>query len=285
MESNELFVATEKGHRLTATQFVGDGSLNKTIVISSATGVLQGYYKKFAQHFASLGYTVYTFDYYGIGKSGSEISTLKANTSDLKNWGSNDQSAMVAQAKKRHPHNDLILLGHSVAGQILGFNTSYNLVDKVVLVASQSGYWKYFKGWHCPKMWLLWHVVIPMLTPVLGYFPSKKMRLFENLPKRMVYEWSKWGRHPDYMMGFYDKQKYFFDRVRVPLLSWSFPRDPFAPQETVDWLTRQYKNAKVDRIHYIPPENQLNKLRHFGFFREAFRDTLWKKTDEWIRKV
>lgn len=285
MELQEISITTEKGHSLSATKFSGTKSNQQTIVISSATGVLQGYYGKFASYFASLGFTVYTFDYHGIGKSGAEIKLLKKNSSDLKSWGSIDQAAILAHAKKHRPDDRLILITHSVGGQILGFNPNCELLDKVVLVASQTGYWRYFKGWHYPKMWLLWYVIIPFLTPIFGYFPSKRLGLFENLPKQMVYEWSKWGKQREYMMHFHNDREYFFDRLEVPLLSWSFPGDHFAPKETVDWLTRQYRNAKVERIHYLPSKNHRNKLKHFGFFRVAFKETLWKKTEEWIQKT
>ncbi len=282
MESQELSIPTEKNHVVSATRFGNSNSLKKTIVISSATGVLQGYYKKFASHFASLGFVVYTFDYSGIGKSGSQIEKLRANTSDLKSWGSVDQAAVLKHAEKHEKGNELILITHSVGGQVLGFNKRFEAIDKIILVASQSGYWEYFKGWHYPKMWLLWFVIIPVLTPLFGYFPSKKLGLFENLPKEMVYEWAKWGRQEQYFMHYYNEENYFFNKIRVPLLSFSFPKDHFAPKETVDWLTAQYKNAKTERIHYKVAANEVDNLKHFGFFREAFKGSLWKKTEEWI---
>jgi len=284
MESKEVSIVTEKGHALAATRFSGTDKIRKTIVISSATGVLQGFYKKFASYLASIGYIVYTFDYHGIGKSSGEVSNLKNNTTDLKSWGSVDQAAIVAYAKKQEPEFELILITHSVGGQILGFNPNYELIDKAVLVASQSGYWKYFSGVHYPKMWLLWYVIIPILTPIFGYFPAKVLGLFENLPKNMTHEWAKWGRQKNYLMHFHNEQEYFFDKIRVPLLSFSFPRDNYAPKATVDWLTDQYKNAEAKRVHHIPPNNKLHRLKHFGFFREEFKDTLWKKTEEWIQK-
>jgi len=282
MESQEISITTKNGHSISATRFSGSQNIQKVIIISSATGVLQGYYRKFASHFAAIGYTVFTFDYYGIGKSGGEIENLKSNATDLKNWGRVDQAALVAYAKRQEPDCELILLTHSVGGQLLGFNPNYELIDKVILIASQTGYWKYFKGWDYPKMWLLWYVFIPGLTPIFGFFPAKVLGLFENLPKNMVYEWAKWGRQKEYLMHFHNDRDYFFDQIRVPLLSYSFPKDQFAPKATVDWLTDQYENAKVERIHYIPPNDKLNRLKHFGFFREEFKNTLWKKTEEWI---
>jgi len=284
MESREISIPTEKGHSLLMTRFSGSENIRKTIIISSATGVLQGYYRKFASNFASIGYTVYTFDYYGIGKSGGKIDELKNNATDLKSWGSVDQAAVVAYAKNQKPDYEITLLTHSVGGQLLGFNPNYEQIDKIVLVASQTGYWKYFKGWHNLKMWLLWYVIIPILTPIFGYFPAKVLGLFENLPKNMVYEWAKWGRQKDYLMYFHNDQEYFFDKIRVPLLSFSFPKDHFAPKATVDWLTDQFKNAKVQREHYIPSNDKLHRLKHFGFFKEEFKNTLWKKTEEWIQE-
>mgnify|MGYP000141070229 CR=1 FL=1 len=284
MESQEISILTEKGHSLSATRFSSSENIQKTIIISSATGVLQGFYRKFASHFASLGYTVFTFDYYGIGKSSGEIDVLRKNVTDLKSWGSTDQAAVVAFAKNQKPENELTLITHSVGGQLLGFNSNYQLIDKVIFVASQTGYWKYFKGWHCLKMWLLWYVIIPVLTPIFGYFPAKFLGLFENLPKNMVYEWAKWGRQKDYMIHFHNEHNYFFNKIGVPILSFSFPEDHFAPKATVDWLTDQYKNAKVQRKHYIPSKEKLHRLKHFGFFKEEFEDTLWKNTEEWIQE-
>lgn len=285
VETQELSITTKKGHQLSATRFTGQKKILKTLVISSATGVLQGFYKKFAQYFALLGYTVYTFDYSGIGKSGSDLKALKKNTSDLKSWGSIDQAAVVEYAKEQEPNNNLILITHSIGGQILGFNNAHTLIDKVVLVASQTGYWKHFKGLHYPKMWLLWYVIIPVLTPLFGYFPAKKLGLFENLPKNMVYEWSKWGKKKDYMMHFYNGPDYFFDKIDIPILSLSFPKDHFAPGRTVDWLTAQYRNAQVERVHYIPDSSKLSQLKHFGFFRETFKEELWKMAYDWISKT
>lgn len=285
METKEISITTGNGHSLSATRFSGSESIQKIIIISSATGVLQGFYRKFASHFAFAGYTVFTFDYHGIGKSGGEIEKLKNNTTGLKSWGSTDQAAVIAYVKIQYPNHELTLITHSVGGQLLGFNPNYALIDKVVLVASQTGYWKYFKGWHHIKMWLLWYVIIPVLTPIFGYFPAKGLGLFENLPRNMVYEWAKWGRQKDYLMHFHNEHEYFFDKIKIPLLSFSFPADHFAPKETVDWLTNQYTNAKVEREHYVPSNDKLYKLKHFGFFKEEFKDTLWIKTDEWIQKT
>lgn len=280
-QTKELAILTEKEYSVSATKFFSKNDNGHTIIISSATGVLQKYYAKFASFFAIQGFTVYTFDYKGIGKSITSTKELKSYLGNLKSWGRNDQSAIVAFAAKENSEAKITLITHSIGGQLLGFNTNNHLIDQAVLVASQSGYWKYFNGIHLLKMWLFWYILIPFLTPIFGYFPSKKMGLFENLPKNMAYEWAEWGKKKEYMMHFHNAEDYFFDALKIPILSLSFSRDSFAPKKTVDWLTSQYKNAQIKRVHHIP-ENGENHVKHFGFFRPSFKDTLWQQTLQWV---
>ncbi len=281
--TQQIEINTPKGHTIAVTEFHSKKNIDKTILISSATGVLQKYYFKFASYFANLGYIVYTFDYWGIGNSGSNQNQIKLNNTTLKEWGSNDQTAVTLYAKQKNPNNELIVVTHSIGGQIVGFNHNYTMIDKLVLVASQSGYWNLFDGIDKLKMFLFWHLVLPLPTKLLGYFPAKKLRLFENLPKNMALEWSKWGKKRNYLMHYHNDKDYFFDKINIPILSYSFPKDSYAPKKTVDWLANQYGSNKIKRVHYTPAKENINKLKHFGFFRESFKDELWKTTDEWIR--
>jgi predicted alpha/beta hydrolase len=146
------------------------------------------------------------------------------------------------------------------------------------MIASQSSYWKYFQGWHRAKMWAFWNMIIPWTTPLFGYFPAKRLGLFENLPKEMVSQWRRWGMHPDYLMGFKDST-YLFDDLKMPILSLSFPADSLAPPQSVDWLSQQYPNAQMRRMHYA---DEGDKPGHFGYFRPPFKNTLWKYTHQWI---
>ncbi len=283
VEVQEIMIPTKRGYPIASCKFSSEKDLQKTMVISSATGVLQKFYSKFASFYANQGFTVYTFDYHGIGKSGSSIAELKKTDVDLTDWGQNDQAAVIAFAKDHNPDAELLLITHSIGGQLVGLNPNYQLLDKVIMVASQTGHWTYYKGIHKPKMWLFWYVVIPVMTSLFGYFPAKKLGLFENLPKHMVYEWAKWGKHKEYMMYFYDKQTYFFDAIKIPMLFLSFPDDILAPRKAVDWLSDQYKSAAITRVHYRP-ETGGKQPGHFGFFKPEFQESLWKTSMQWILK-
>ena len=279
MQVKEFNISLTNGKTIAVSKFFSTTPSKNTVVISSATGVLQKYYSRFASYYASKGVIVYTFDYSGIGKSISSINELKKHTGNLKDWGQLDQASVVALAKKENPDSILTLITHSIGGQILGFNTNHHLLDKVILVASQSGYWKDFKGQHRIKMWAFWNILIPFFTPIFGYLPTKKLGLFENLPKNVVYEWASWGKKKDYLMHFRDEH-FHFHNIKTPILSWSFPKDSFAPKKTVDWLAEQFKNAQVTRIHF--PKEEPKQPGHFGFFKPAFRELLWEQNLNWI---
>ncbi|WP_353779765.1 alpha/beta fold hydrolase [Winogradskyella sp. 3972H.M.0a.05] len=280
IKPSTYLVETNLGYNIGATVFYPLSSNGKSLVISSATGVLQRYYSKLAAHFSTIGYTVYTFDYSGIGAS--NLTPLKRNNVDLKSWGENDQASMIAFAKTRQPSHKIILMTHSIGGQILPFNKNLDQVDLIITVASQSGYWKHWKGFERLKMQIFWNVFIPALTPIFGYFPAKTMGLFENLPKQMTYQWRRWAQHENYMLSEFDSDSLAFSKYDNPMLVLSFPRDEYAPKTAVDWLALQFSNAPIDRSHIIPKDLAIPNVGHFGFFRETFKESLWKMTEEWI---
>jgi predicted alpha/beta hydrolase len=201
MEQRVIEIEQLNKHSIFATQFLPKTSNNKSIVISSATGVLQSYYSKFAKHFCILGFTVYTFDYSGIGLSHSK--DIKENTSNLYDWASN-QASVLSFANTENVEHKTILITHSIGGQLIAFNKNIKLVDSIITVASQSGYWNLFKGIEKLKMFLFWNIIIPLPTTLSGFFPAKKLKLFENLPKQVAYQWRNWG----------NKEKYFLNNVK-----------------------------------------------------------------------
>ena len=275
----EFKIQTANGQTISVTKYFSSSKSKHSIVVSSATGVLQKYYSKFALFCANNAITVYTFDYSGIGKSIAKAKDLKKYSGNLTNWGQQDQAAVVAFAKKENSHIALTLITHSIGGQLIGLNPNYHLIDNIMMVASQGGYWNGFKGFHKLKMWLFWNLIIPVATPFFSYFPSKELGLFESLPKNMVYEWASWGRKKEYMMHF-KNEDYVFDKIRIPILMWSFPKDTYAPKPLVDWLAKQYKNAEIIRKHY--PEKEIKQPGHFGFFKPEFKDLLWEQNLNWI---
>lgn len=253
------------------------------LIIASATGVKQSYYQKFARHVADCGVTVITFDYVGIGRSlKASIKSLKNNAAD---WGRHDLESVIEYVATHFPTAKKVLLGHSIGGQLVGLAPSSVKLDKIILVAAQSGYWKYWQGMGRIKMWFNWHVLFPTIIGLFGYMNSKKISGMENLPKQVANQWRSWGKDPEYLMSDSSIEPRYFDKITTYLTAFSIDDDDFAPKEAVDWMTRQYQNAHKKSVHLKPEDYQLQKIGHFGVFKERMKDSLWPVLLEEINSV
>lgn len=250
------------------------GQAHTLLVIASATGVRQEFYNKFADYLSEKGITVITFDYSGIGQSLQQpIREIEGRLSD---WGSKDLEAVIGYTLSHYADLRKVLLGHSIGGQLIGLAPSAVLMDKIILVAAQSGYWKYWKGIQRTKMWFNWHVLFPVLTNLFGYLPSKKVNGMENLPKNVADQWRRWGTHHKYMLGDPTIGAHYYEQIRSELIAFSMADDPLAPKPAVEWMTNIYTNAQTKRIHLYPRDHGAGKIGHFGIFKERFEPTLWK---------
>ncbi|ASW73904.1 hypothetical protein IQ37_17970 [Chryseobacterium piperi] len=265
-------IITDKGYPVSANVFESPES--KTIlIIASATGVKQSYYRKFSEFVCEKGISVITFDYLGIGQSLTQpIQKLNNNASD---WGATDLHAVAEYAKKHYPELKITLLGHSIGGQLIGLSSSSVYASKIILVAAQSGYWKFWKGFEGYKLWMYWKVLFPSLINIFNYLPSKKMSGMENLPKNVARQWIKWCLSPDYLFGSISDQYLFYKNITAPLTSISIKNDKFAPRKAVEWITKKYENTASKRIHWSPEDFSTDTIGHFGVFREKFKDDIW----------
>ena len=182
----------------TLSAFLYEAEKNDTVlIIASATGVNQEYYQKFSMYLSNSGISVLTFDYIGIGRSLTKpIRELNINAAD---WGKNDLESVLQYAITHFPNSKKVILGHSIGGQLIGLAKSSTKVDKIILVAAQSGYWKFWKGIGRLKMWFNWYILFPTLLNLFGYLSSKKLSGMENLPKTVANQWRNWSKKPDYL--------------------------------------------------------------------------------------
>jgi predicted alpha/beta hydrolase len=271
MKKIEISYNTET---LSATLFDDNSNDKKTVlIIASATGVKQEYYTKFAKYAQNNGITVITFDYTGIGRSLKKpIKEININAAD---WGRNDLESIIQYVTTNYPKSKKVILGHSIGGQLIGLAKSSNKLDKIVLVAAQSGYWKYWKGIGRIKMWLNWYILFPLLLKTFGYLKSKRISGMENLPYNVANQWRNWGKKSDYILSDKSINKVFYETIEANLTAFSIDDDNFAPKEAVDWMTEKYINTKSRSIHLKPIDFQTNKIGHFGVFKERFKNTIW----------
>lgn len=266
-------IQTSENYKITCTEFKADPSSTKTLIIASATGVSQSYYESFAKFISSNNINVYTFDYCGIGESlNSPIKKVKTSASD---WAKIDLEAVIQFCLTKHSTHKITLLGHSIGGQMIGLAPSSTKADRIILVAAQSGYWKFWKGFGKLRMLANWYILFPILTNIFGYLPSEKVSAMKNLPKNVALEWRKWCVTKNYLFDYFSKSELFYSSINSKITSYSVSDDNYAPKEAVDWLANKFENCTMERIHLVPSDLDQNHIGHFGFFKKKLKNNFW----------
>jgi predicted alpha/beta hydrolase len=278
-----LRVVTTDGIVLSATRFIPEKANGKVILINSATGVKQKYYSDFASFLANEGFYVYTYDYRGIG--GSKPQSLRKFSASMKDWGIFDYPSILKNITQSHPGSRVVVVGHSVGGQLVGFSSISSRADAVVMIASQTPFWKHYPGfWMSTKLYILWYVAIPFLTWMAGYFPSSKLGLFEDLPAAVARQWARWAKSPNYIFDELPDMESKFSELQQPALMVSISDDDLAPSDAVCDLMKRYPGLKWSHWQIKPEDILQKKIGHFGFFKKRMRSTLWMETLRWINK-
>ena len=278
----DVEIPASDGFMLAGTVYHPQGNANgAVIVISSATAVPRGFYKRFAHYFAEQGYRVVSYDYRGIG--GSSPGSLKGFQARMRDWGELDMRGVLDWVHETMQPKRLFHMGHSVGGQVVGLLPNHDLIDGMVTFSAQSGYWGYQPGSEKYRAWLFVTIIFPILTRLRGYLPFSKMSSGEDLPLGVALEWSKWCRNREYLMG--DKTLESlknFDGFHAPILAFSAADDVWGSERSVNVMMGYYTGATVERRHLEPKALGLQKIGHVGYFFPKAKDTIWAEVVEWL---
>jgi predicted alpha/beta hydrolase len=241
------------------------------VIVGSAMGVKRSFYTRFAIALKARGYTVLTFDYRGIGGSPG------ADRATLRHWGERDLAGAIDWL------GDLCggpvgFVGHSVSGQMLGLAGNAAAIDRIVLVAAQSGDWRLWPGW---RRWALaagW-CAVPAVTRLYGRLPGWLLG-GSDLPAGVAREWARWGRTRDYMLAAVPETRARFAAIEAPLLAFAIDRDPFAPVRAVEALAGWFGSSLHD-IRIVGREAS-PAMGHFGFFDRTHANTHWREVEGWL---
>jgi predicted alpha/beta hydrolase len=285
MGPTALRIAAADGYALGATHFAPDASNGRVVVLNAAMGVKRGFYAPFALHLAARGFAVVSYDYRGIGDS--RPPRLRGFPARLQDWGERDFSGVLDWIAAQYPAARVLAMGHSVGGQIVALAPNADRVAALLCVAAQSGYWGHWPSARKLGMWALWHAAMPIGVRAVGYFPSRRLGLGEDLPPGVARQWAEWGRSPHYIAGppggaMRDR----FARLRLAIRAYSFSDDHFAPRPAVEALLALYRGAmSTEHRHLTPAGLGLRHIGHFGFFRGDGPGTLWADTAAWLAQA
>lgn len=268
---------TEDGYELSGTRYGAIGKPVGTIVLAGATGVPQGFYRRFASYAAEQGFNVLTFDYRGIGQSKS--GSLRDLDMSFLDWGRYDVAAAVdAVYESGLP---LYLVGHSYGGQALGLLPNHHRLTAAYSFGSGAGWSGWMPRSEAIKVKLLWNVVLPALVKWKGYMAWSVLGMGEDLPLGVYRDWKRWCQHPRYFFDD-DKFQYLKDtyaQVEIPYVAATSTDDLWAPPKSRDSFCQHYTGCELELKTIKPQDHQ--EIGHMGYFRESCRD-LWDDMLTWF---
>jgi predicted alpha/beta hydrolase len=271
--------AARDGYRLAGTLYRPRTPNRRAALFQAAAGVKQEYYGKFAEYLAARGFAALTFDYRGIGRS--RPAKLRGFKASMRDWAEKDIGGALDHLARASHGARLIGIGHSFGAQVFGVVPGNERYVAALTVGAQSGYWRHWRGKGRTGMWLLTHALLPGLSRLVGYVPARLFGQGEDLPAGVAAEWARWCRHPGYIVGALGAQE-AYAAFAAPIRVYSITDDRYAPPPAVEAFLEFYPNA-VRKLERVDPEQHGGEpIGHFGFFRERYKDSLWKEAAEWM---
>ena len=258
--------------------FHPDAGLDRqcAVVLSTATGAPQRFYFPFARDLADAGFAVLTYDFRGMGWA--RPARMRGFDATFTHWA-NDAEGALAHARQRWPSHRLMTVGHSIGGLMPMLADGVVHVERMVTVGTQTAYWRDWPLKVRYPMFFLWHVLVPLVTSVAGYFPASRLNLGEDLPKGLAQAWARRWRL-EMFDGFPKNPGDRIRRVRAKVLALAPTDDTFGSPAALRRLHDQL-SAPVTYRFLDPREHGYRSIGHFGYFHLRHQ-ALWAQSKEWL---
>ena len=254
-----------------------------TVIVNPATGVLARYYHHYARFLAAHGFDVVTYDYRGIGAS--RPASLGGCAYRWRDWGEKDFEAALAWVRARDASAPVFVVGHSVGGALPGLARGASNIRRLLSVGGQFGCWRHYAPAHRTRLFLKWHVAMPALTVLCGYFPGRRLGWLEDLPAGVAYEWSfRRSRLEDnYPEAEREMILRRFDAVTAPILAVTLSDDAIATVPAIRAVLERYRGAQRTQVLLDPADLGQDAVGHFSLFHSRHANGFWLDTLLWLR--
>lgn len=265
-------------------------SARPVVIINAATSVRCRYYACFAAFLFRHGFDVLTYDYRGIGESRS--TSLRGFQASWLDWGRLDCEALLGYAAEHFPGQSIDVVAHSVGGFVLGLAASNHRVRRVFSMGAQFAYWRDYapaKRW---RMFAKWHLFMPLLTAIYGYFPGRRLGWLEDTPQGVVRDWTaRASRFEDIWrsgrqrLGSAERRalRARCATLTAPTLALSISDDEFGTVAAIERLLACFVNSRSIHVHMAPSAIDEAAIGHFAFFNSRFEQSLWSIPLAWLR--
>jgi predicted alpha/beta hydrolase len=236
-------------------------------------------YSHFAAYLLAAGIPVLAFDYRGIATS--RPARLRGLVATAEDWSECDCGGAIAWMRARYPGARLVGIAHSIGTLLIGGAPNIGEIAQLVFIGAHTGYYGDYRRRHRLPMALAWHVVMPLLTRVFGYFPAHMLGLGEDIPAGMALQWAARRTselRPEATDRNATRAREMLARyagIRVPTQTISFSDDAFATEAGCTRLLSVYPSIEAHRQVLTPEFAGFSPVGHFGFFRRAAQERLW----------
>lgn len=266
------------GLTIQSTRFEPSTPSRANLLIASATGVPQWFYRRFAQFACEQGFSAMTVDYRGIGLSAPP--NLRGFQADFLDWARLDLTASLQTL--HDPTKPTYMIGHSFGGTALGLMPNHKLVTKMCALGTGAGWTGYMPTIEGIKVSTMWNLIGPITTFALGYLPGKALGLGENIPMGVYRQWRRWATLRSYFFDDPSTQDALteFANVTAPIRAVSSLDDLWALPASRDAFFKGYKAAPIELVT-LDPKKLGMPIGHMGYFRSG-REALWEDALQWF---
>ena len=260
------------GYPLIGTLYTPEHGIKANIVLCSATGVPQAFYRRFAEYATQFGYQVLTFDYRGVAQSAPK--RLKGFKMSYLDWGTLDLAVAIDfLAQDPIP---LFMVGHSYGGQALGLAPNHAKVTAMYCFGTGAGWHGYMPFKEKMKVQVIWNIIFPPMVAVTGYLPWSKLNMGADLPIGVYQQWRKWCKNPTYF--FADPEQHAliaqYAQVKTPIYAVSALDDDWALPNSRHAFMQHYRQAPMQFINISASDYGLKEIGHIGYFRKG-SEKIW----------
>lgn len=207
------------------------------VLISPAMAIGSRYYRPLEQAFEERGWQARA-----LGRRGFEPGQPRA--SRRHDWSYDDEIAdvahAVAQARAERPERPVLLMGHSLGGQIVaGHEAGHGRSDGVIMVGAGLPEHRHYRYGGLPLL-LMARGIVPLTTALFGHLP--KPAFGAPGARTLMREWARMvasGRPPFAVAG----------PLQTPALFISLEGDDLSPIGTVTALADLWEGGRVEHWH------------------------------------
>jgi predicted alpha/beta hydrolase len=275
------------GYKLAAMLFRRRGQRDApdVVVFNAGGGLSSARYHNFVRFLAEEGFPTLAYDYRGVGRS--RPAKLRGFVAGLEDWAEYDQAGAIDYLRALQPQARISSVSHSIGALVACAAPNAGELAQMVFIGPHTGYWRdYATAWKWP-MTFMWHLAMPAVSHLVGYFPGRSIGLGDDFPLRFALQWA--GRRraefaldlatPDGARG-----KAALERaaaLSIPCMAISISDDPFAGETGVRRFLFALPRVSVVRGEIDAKALGRGRIGHFGFFSRRHA-ALWPMVSRFL---